>query len=112
MRCPKLWVSSPTVSTTIVEFLEKNWQDLVQDVHYKDHIIRPGTDGADCCEKFEWSEERVSDFDKWIALRDSWRKTEIPARQAAKVFESFVLSSTAAYREKGNRLSSLWLTVS
>ena len=79
----------PTPPATITPWLLPNWDDPSKVAMYAESQNIANDDDETITILFDDDEQRVSDFDDWIELRNAWVTPELAARKAMRFFEIF-----------------------
>ena len=79
----------PQPPNEIVSWLETGWEDPSNLALVSESREEPQGNGATLTIQFAADPERTAALRHWAVLRDEWARTERPARQAMRLFETF-----------------------
>lgn len=77
----------PTPPDTIIEWLERGWEDPGGTVSIRESRNEADDHGGTRVARFEEDSQRLKALEIWKSQREQWAQNELPARAAAKVFE-------------------------
>jgi len=93
----------PEPPYSLVQWLEPQWQEPFKKSFVKKSIVRYQKDGTRVEEALSDNLVRKEAYEKWIAERNDWADKEVPARQAAKIFE-LVYELHGQIQKEGERI--------
>jgi very-short-patch-repair endonuclease len=79
----------PALPKSIIDWVENGWEQIDNDPKHLTAKNKKDLNGQTVTENFSDDLERVKAYKLWIEKRDSWKKAERPAREAAKLFSDF-----------------------
>jgi hypothetical protein len=84
----------------IAAWLEEGWDDPSNAVAVEETLEESDNRAEPRIAKFADDPARTASLERWKLLRDEWLKTEKPAREAMKIFETFYAVTPAGPRSR------------
>ncbi|GFE89977.1 disulfide isomerase [Steroidobacter agaridevorans] len=89
----------PTPPFNVANWLQPDWDDPTKAAYFSATRNVAAADSAPLNIRFDDDEQRLADFEAWVAQREEWAVTELAARKALGFFELFYEIHSAIERD-------------